>query len=118
MAVQPLSGIVAAPLLPMKPDFTVDWANLKAYMAWIAEQKPCAIALNMDSTEVVPLRRDEQIEVTRVCREVVGDAGPVISGLFAGSTEEAIAFGLNLKHIGAQALVVFPPFPTFLGLPL
>jgi 4-hydroxy-tetrahydrodipicolinate synthase len=118
MSLQPLSGIVAAPLLPMKPDFTVDWVNLRSYMAWIAGQKPAAIAMNMDSSEVVALRRDEQIEVIRVCREVVSDACPVISGLFAGSTEEAIGFGLKLKHIGAQALVVFPPFPTFLGLPL
>ena len=118
MSLQALTGIVAAPLLPMNPDFSIDWDNLKRYIAWIAKQKPAAIAMNMDSSEVVALRRDEQIEVMRVCRISIGEACPLFSGVVAGSTEEAVAFGMKLKHAGAQGLVVFPPFPTFLGRPL
>jgi 4-hydroxy-tetrahydrodipicolinate synthase len=118
MSFEPLTGIVAAPLLPMHPDTSIDWETVESYMAWIAGQGPAAIAVNMDSSEVSALRRDEQLELVRVTRRAVGGACPVYSGIFAGSTAEATSFGLKLKLIGAQGIVVFPPFPTFLGLPL
>jgi dihydrodipicolinate synthase/N-acetylneuraminate lyase len=35
-----LEGIVAAPVLPMLPDFSIDWASLRSYIAWIADQRP------------------------------------------------------------------------------
>lgn len=118
MALEPLQGIVSAALLPLHSDTSIDWRTLASYIAWIADQEPTAIAMNMDSSEVVALTRDEQLEVIRVCRGVLGGSCPLISGLAAGSTAEAIAFGRQLKGAGAQALAVFPPFPTFLGLPL
>ena len=65
-----LKGIVAAPVLPMLPDFSIDWTSLRSYIRWIAGQKPTAIAMNMDASEGPALERDEQIEVLRVCREV------------------------------------------------
>src|SRR6185295_3708172 len=95
-----------------------DWATVESYMAWIAEQGPTAIAVNMDSTEVNALRRDEQLELVRVTKRAAAGACPVFSGIFAGSTAEAVAVGAKLKLIGAEGIVVFPPFPVFLGLPL
>ena len=38
-----LEGIVSAPVLPMKPDFSIDWDSLRSYLAWIAAQRPTAI---------------------------------------------------------------------------
>lgn len=118
MAQHSIGGIVAAPVLPLNDDMSVDWATLESYMAWIAAQRPTAIAINMDSTEVNALTRDEQLQLLRATRAAVGGACPVFSGLFAGSTAEAVAFGVRLKREGAEGIVIFPPFPTFLGLPL
>jgi 4-hydroxy-tetrahydrodipicolinate synthase len=118
MALEPLQGIVPAPLLPLHSDASIDWRTLEAYIAWIAEGEPTAIAMNMDSSEVVALTREEQLEVIRVCRGALAGSCPLITGLVAGSTAEAVAFGRQLRQAGAEALVVFPPFPTFLGLPL
>jgi len=112
-----LTGIVAAPVLPMLPDQSIDWACLRTYIRWVAQQRPTAIAMNMDASEGPALDRDEQIEILRVCREVVGDV-PLFSGLIAGSTRDAVRWGNELRSAGAQALAVFPPFPTFLGNPV
>jgi len=112
------SGIVAAPFLPMQPDFTVDWKSLRSYIAWIAGQKPTAIAMNMDASEGPSLDRDEQLGVLEVCAETIGGRCPLLSGLISGSTRDAIAWGLELKSAGADGLAVFPPFPTFLGNPV
>ena len=49
------SGIVAAPFLPMLPDESIDWTSLRSYIAWIAAQKPTAIAMNMDASEGLSL---------------------------------------------------------------
>ena len=113
-----LQGIVAAPVLPMLPDTSIDWASLRSYIRWIADQKPTAIAMNMDASEGPSLERDEQIEVLRVCKEVFADSVPLVSGLIAGSTAGAVRWGNELKQAGAEALAIFPPFPTFLGNPV
>ena len=42
-----LEGIVAAPVLPMLPDFAIDWASLRSYIGWIAQQGPVALAINV-----------------------------------------------------------------------
>ena len=47
----PLTGIVAAPFLPMLPDASIDWTTLPDYIGWIAAQRPTAIAMNMDATK-------------------------------------------------------------------
>jgi 4-hydroxy-tetrahydrodipicolinate synthase len=113
-----LTGIVAAPFLPMLPDTSVDWATLPRYIGWIAAQKPTAIAMNMDASEGPALDRDEQLEILRVCREAIGRACPLLSGLVAGSTRDAVRWGNELKRAGAEGLAIFPPFPTFLGNPV
>jgi 4-hydroxy-tetrahydrodipicolinate synthase len=113
-----LQGIVAAPVLPMLPDFSIDWDSLATYIGWIAAQRPTAIAMNMDASEGPSLEHDEQLEVLRVCREAIGGAVPLVSGLIAGSTAGAIRHGVALKEAGADALAIFPPFPTFLGSPV
>lgn len=112
-----MEGIIAAPALPMRPDYSIDWPTLRTYLRWVAAQKPTAIAMNMDASEAPSLTREEQLEVVRVSKEVVGRI-PLVSGLLAGSTAGAVAWGNELKHAGAQALAVFPPFPTFLGNPV
>ena len=102
----------------MLPDYSIDWTSLRSYMRWIVGQKPTAIAMNMDASEGPALERDEQIEVLRVCGEVIAGKVPLVSGLIAGSTQAAVRWGNELKGAGAQALAVFPPFPTFLGNPV
>jgi len=111
-------GIIAAPVLPMLPDFSIDWDGLRSYLAWIAGQRPTAIAMNMDASEGPALGRDEMLEVVRVSRKAIGGACPLVSGLIVGSTADAVAFGRELKAAGAQGLAIFPPFPTFLGNPV
>jgi len=105
-------------VLPMLPDYSIDWNSLRSYIRWIASQKPAAIAMNMDASEGPALEHDEQLEVLRVSREVIGGKVPLVSGLIAGSTQAAVRWGKELKEAGAEALAVFPPFPTFLGNPV
>jgi len=118
MAYEPLHGICAAPMLPMTPDFAIDWASTRRYLDWIADQAPAAIAMNMDASEGPSLFREEQLEVVRVTKEVVAGRCPVHSGLIASSTADAETFAKELVAAGAEGLVVFPPIPVFLSKPV
>lgn len=111
-------GIVAAPFLPMNEDESIDWKSLGSYYRWLASQRPTAIAVNMDASEGSSLTRDEQLEVLRATLEAVDGACPVLSGVIASFTADAVRWGQELKRAGAQGLVVFPPLPVFLGNPL
>jgi len=115
---EPLSGIVAAPFLPMEEDGWIDWRALERYMDWIAQSRPRAIAMNMDASEGPSLTRDEQCQVVRVARAAIGGRCTLISGLIADATADAAAWGRSLVAAGAEGLAVFPPFPAFIGSPL
>lgn len=115
---RPYTGVIAAPMLPMHPDQSIDWDSLRRYIAGVAAARPAGIAMNMDASEGVALTTDEQDEVVRVCRDVIGSDCHLFSGIIAGSTAAAAARGLRLRDLGADGLVPFPTFPTFLGTPL
>ena len=115
---RPFTGLIAAPMLPMHPDGAIDWPTLAKYMDWVAAQKPDAIVMNVDASEVIALEEDEQLEVVRVCCEAIGARVPFLSGIVAGSTSGAARKAQRLRDAGAQGLTVFPPFPTFSGAPV
>jgi 4-hydroxy-tetrahydrodipicolinate synthase len=118
MTFQALSGIVAAPFLPMLPDHCIDWDGLRPYVRWIAEQDPAAIAMNMDASEGPSLTRPEQLEVIRSCRAAIAGRVPLYSGLVCNSTADGVAFGRELRAAGAEGLAIFPPLPLFLSPPI
>lgn len=118
MLSRPFSGVIAAPMLPMHEDGTVDWSALEQYIDWIAGQRPAAIVMNVDASEVIALDDDEQFEVIRVSRRAVAGRVPLLSGIVAGSTRAAARKAAQLRDLGAEGLTVFPPFPTFSGTPV
>ena len=115
---RPFTGIIAAPLLPMHDNGDIDWPSLARYIAWIASQRPAAIVMNMDASEVIALDDDEQCEVIRVCVEAIEGRVAFLSGVGAGSTRAAAAKAVRFRDAGAEGLTVFPPFPTFSGTPV
>ncbi|MDF2809636.1 MAG: hypothetical protein K0S56_667 [Microvirga sp.] len=115
---RPFKGLISAPFLPMHGDGEIDWVSLRLYMNWVAEQRPAAIAVNMDAAEAPALTPQERVEVMRVCAEVVDGRIPLISGLIGGATDQMIAHGRDLLAVGAEGFCVFPPFPVFMGAPI
>jgi len=115
---RPFTGVIAAPLLPMHDDGAIDWPTLERYIDWIAGQRPAAIAMNMDASEVIALEDDEQARVIEVCRVVIAARVPLLSGVMGGSTRAAARKAVRLRDAGAEGFAVFPPFPTFSGAPV
>ncbi len=118
MLQRPFTGVIAAPMLPMQEGGDIDWPALERYVDWIAAQRPAAIVMNVDASEVIALDDDEQLRVIATCRQVIAARVPLLSGVVAGSTRAAVHKARRLRDAGAEGLTIFPPFPTFSGAPV
>lgn len=109
-----LVGIVPAIVLPLKKDYSIDEPVLRRYVRWIVKQGVKAIAINTDAGEGSHLNRDERKQVLRIVVSEVKHRIPVVAGLAANHTAEAVELGLDAKRAGADVLLVFP-LPSFRG---
>jgi 4-hydroxy-tetrahydrodipicolinate synthase len=112
------SGIIPAPIMPFTETAAVDWRTMERYVGQMAGAGISALAMNMAAAEATALDHAEQYEALRRTKAVLAGSVPLVSGLIAGHTAGAVDHARRLVDAGAEALVVFPPLPTFLSKPL
>jgi len=110
-----LDGLIPATVLPMHADGSIDEPALRSYIAWVVEQGPVALAINVDTGEGPHLTHDEKVRILQVVREVTDI--PIVAGLAGPSTAAAVRQATDFKAAGADALLVFP-IPAYLSEPL
>ena len=111
-------GIVPAAVLPMTAEGEIDEGELRRYIRWIAAQGIKAVAVNVDTGEGPHLWHDEKLRVIRIYREeLAGTQIPIVAGLGAGFTAQAVRYGKEYRDAGADCLLVFP-VTAYLGEPL
>jgi 4-hydroxy-tetrahydrodipicolinate synthase len=97
-------------------DGRFDERAYRRYLQWLLPQGPVALAINADTGEGPHLWPDERERVLRVAVEEAGDV-PVVAGLSAQFTAQAVDEANRAKDAGASALLVFP-IPAYQGTPL
>lgn len=113
-----LKGIIPATVLPLTQDHQIDERELRGYIRWIAGQGIVAVAVNVDTGEGPHLWHDEKLRVLRIYKEELAGKGiPVVAGLGASFTAQAVKYGLEYREAGADCLLVFP-ITAYLGQPL
>jgi len=107
--IPPIRGIVSATLVPFRADYSVDEAELKRLVSWIAGHDGISgIATNGIAGEVFALSSEERARVTRIAAGAAGADVPVISGVYTDSIDEGVEHGLMARDAGARALLVMP----------
>lgn len=109
-----LKGIIPACVLPMTEDYRIDEEALRHYISWLIPQGVKALAINVDTGEGPHLFPEERRRVIEVVREEVRGRVPIIAGLAAGFTAQAVTLAKEAEAAGADALLVFP-IPAFQG---
>ncbi len=106
-----LDGLIPATVLPMTADGGIDEPALRSYIAWVVEQGPVALAINVDTGEGPHLTHDEKVRILRIVREVTDI--PIVAGLAGPSTDAAVrqATGLPGGRRGRAPLVPDPGVP-------
>src|SRR5262245_3845652 len=110
-----LDGLIPATVLPMDADGEIDEPALRRYIAWVVEQGPVALAINVDTGEGPHLTHDEKARILRIVRDVTDT--PIVAGLAGPSTAAAVQQARDFQTAGADALLVFP-IPAYLSQPL
>ena len=110
-------GLIPAIVTPMTPDYEVDEPSLRRYVQWLVDQGADALAVNADTGEGPHLWPHERRRVLEVVAEELNGQIPIVAGLGAMFTAQAVALANEAREAGASALLVFP-IPAFQGKPL
>jgi len=112
-----LKGIIPAIVLPLTSTYQPDEDALKEYIKWLTKWNIGGLAVNVDTGEGPHLYQKEKVRVLNVVKNIVGNRIPVIAGLQASFTSQAVEAAKETKEAGADALLVFP-ITAFYGSPL
>lgn len=110
-----LDGLIPATVLPMFADGSIDDDGLRSYISWVVDQRPIALAINVDTGEGPHLTHEEKVHVLEVVRGTTDT--PIIAGIAGPSTAAAVRQATEFKAAGADGFLVFP-IPAYLSEPL
>ena len=102
-------GVIPAALLPFHDDLSVDERSYRAHLRDLAATRGItAITTNAHASEVATCDAEEQRAVLALTMDEVGDRLPVIAGIYADGTHQAVGLARAAQAGGASALLVFP----------
>ena len=109
-AIARLTGIHAATICPMTPEFRMDEQALADHVAAVAGHDGIeGLLINGHAGENFLLTREEKRRVVAICREVLGPGVFLTSGVNAESSLEAALHARDAEEAGADAILLFPP---------
>lgn len=109
-------GVIPACLLPFNEDLSIDEASYRSHLRDLAATEGLSsITVNGHASEVASCSFDEQRRVLEASLDEVGDAMPIVCGIYADGSLEAARIAAMADRAGASALLVFPPGPFTLG---
>ncbi|MBA4137572.1 MAG: dihydrodipicolinate synthase family protein [Opitutus sp.] len=103
-------GVIPAITTNLKADLSVDHAALAEHCRWMIDSGCTGIVCCGSLGEAATLTFDEKIAVVRTAVAAVGERAPVVLGIAALSTSEAVAMAKAAAEAGAQGLMVLPPY--------
>ncbi len=113
-----LRGLIPATVLPLTVDHEIDEAGLRGYIRWLLSFDGLkALAVNMDTGEGPHLSRDEKRRVLDIYADEVRGRLPILAGICARYTSEAVELARDAAAANASGTVVFP-IAAFAGEPL
>lgn len=110
MRIQDWQGVFPAITTPFADDLSVDHAFLCEHVSWLVANGSRGIVPLGSLGEGQTLSVAEKVRVLETCVVAVGDKVPVVGGISALSTAEAVALARDAERVGCRALMVLPPY--------
>lgn len=111
MAALNLAGVTVATILPFHADGAIDWDGYARVLDYCAVPDDiAAVFVNGHAGEGGSLTVEERIAVIARTRRQIG-AKPLLAGIIAHGTAEAVAEARRAEAAGADCVVLFPPAP-------
>ncbi len=103
------AGIFPAITTPFTADLSVDYETFAAQARWLVECGCNGIVALGSLGEAPALTRDEKLELLKRARQSLDGKAPVIAGISAFSTVEAVWLAKQAHRMGVDGLMVLPP---------
>ncbi|BAS28229.1 dihydrodipicolinate synthase family protein [Limnochorda pilosa] len=104
------SGVFPATLLPFNDDYSIDEEEFTRYLQWLVSHEGISgVVVNGHTGEITSLNNAERARVIELAVEAVGDKVPVVSGVLAEGTLDAIDQAKAAKRAGASGILLMPP---------
>ncbi len=103
-------GVVPAITTPFAEDGRVDHAFLARHANWMVDAGCTGIVPLGSLGEAATLSFDEKLAIVATLVEALGDRAPVIPGIAALSTDEAVRLARECERLGARGIMALPPY--------
>jgi dihydrodipicolinate synthase/N-acetylneuraminate lyase len=103
-------GVIPAITTPFGANLEVDHPFLEEHARWMVESGCVGVVPLGSLGEGATLTHTEKLRILETCLRAVGDRVPVIPGIAALSTSEAILLAREAKAAGCRGLMVLPPY--------
>ena len=108
------SGVIPAMTTAFHEDLTVDHAFLAKHCDWLIDNGCKGIVALGSLGEGATLTAHEKEQVLTTCVKTLGGRAPVVAGISALSTAEAVSLAKTAEAAGCSGLMVLPPY-VYLG---
>jgi 1-pyrroline-4-hydroxy-2-carboxylate deaminase len=103
------AGIFPAITTAFQADLSIDYRAFVAQAQWMVKSGCQGIVALGSLGEAPALTREEKIEIVKNLRQSLDAKAPVIAGIAALSTAEAVWLAKDAQGAGADGLMVLPP---------
>jgi 4-hydroxy-tetrahydrodipicolinate synthase len=104
------AGVMPAITTPFKPDLSVDLEFMRRHCLWLVDNGCTGIVALGSLGEGQTLRLSEKRDVLKACVEAVGERVPVVAGISALSTADAVEIAQMAQDEQCSGLMVLPPY--------
>ena len=107
-------GVIPAITTPFDEQLNVDHPAHALHCTWMLDSGCTGVVALGSLGEGATLTPPEKIQVLKTCVLALQDRGPVVAGISALSTAEAVTLAQTAEQIGCSGLMVLPPY-VYLG---
>lgn len=103
-------GIIAAIVTPFKPNYEVDEEGIKTLVDYLVENRVHGIMTTGGNGEFPHLLHEERKRVLEIAIGAADARVPVIACTASCSTKETLILTAHAKDVGADAVIIVPPY--------
>ncbi len=107
-------GVIPAITTPFDAQLNVDHSALAKHCNWMIDSGCTGVVALGSLGEGATLLAEEKIQVLKTAVQAIGQRAPVVAGISALSTSEAVDLAKAAEQLGCSGLMVLPPY-VYLG---
>ena len=104
------TGVIPAITTAFKADYSVDHDFVARHAQWLVENRCAGVVALGSLGESATLRFDEKVQILKTLVAALAGKAPVVAGVAALSTREAVDLAKAAEAAGCAALMVLPPY--------